>query len=260
MTGLVSNPCAEAATMADPKGSRRLIVAGAIAAVALVLVAVFRRPIMDGLNAFQDWVQDAGAIGVIAYGLMYVVATVAFLPGWVLTVGAGLIYGPIKGAILISLSSTLGATLAFLLARHFVRSTIQDKVEGNQAFASIDGAIAQSGWKIILLIRLSPIFPFNLLNYALGLTRIPLAHYVLASWIGMFPGTLLYVYLGSIGSFVSEDRERTTLETVAYVAGLAATLVVTLWVTKIARDALTKKVSAAAPPTQGADSEPDPHG
>jgi uncharacterized membrane protein YdjX (TVP38/TMEM64 family) len=105
--------------------------------------------------------------------------------------------------------------------------------------------VADEGWKIVFLTRLSPVFPFTLLNYAFGLTRVKLSHYVLASWIGMIPGTVMYVYLGSLVNVGAGHRQRTTGEWVLYGVGLLATIVVTIFVTRVARKALEKKISSS---------------
>jgi len=147
-------------------------------------------------------------------------------------------------------AATLGSALAFLAARHVVRSSIERRVAGNERFAAIDRAIARDGRRIVFLLRLSPVFPFNLLNYALGLTRIGLVDYCVAS-VGMVPGTVLYVYLGSLGGqaavAASGGSDRQLLTWGVRLLGLAATAVVTILVTRIARRAL-----AEAAVTEGA--------
>src|SRR5262249_32983708 len=119
------------------------------------------------------------------------------------------------------------------------------KIEKNEKFAAIDRAVADEGWKIVFLTRLSPVFPFTLLNYAFGLTRVRLGHYVLASWIGMMPGTVMYVYLGSLVNVSAGHRQRTTGEGVLSGLGLLAPVAVTVFVTRLARKALEKKISAS---------------
>ena len=193
------------------------------------------------------WINTIGPWGPIAFILMYVIATVFFLPGSILTLGAGFLFGVVKGSILVSIGSTLGATCAFLVGRYFLRGGVAKKVEGNGKFKAIDGAVGKEGWKIVGLTRLSPIFPFNLLNYAYGLTKVSLRDFFFASWIGMMPGTVMYVYIGSLAgdlaSLGSGHRARTPLEWTLYGVGLVATLVVTIYVTRVARKALEKKIS-----------------
>jgi uncharacterized membrane protein YdjX (TVP38/TMEM64 family) len=180
---------------------------------------------------------------VIFVGL-YVVATVLFVPGSVLTLGAGAVFGVALGSVCVSISATLGATAAFLVGRYLARDTIARKIEKHEKFATIDRAVADEGWKIVLLTRLSPVFPFTLLNYAFGLTRVKLSHYVLASWLGMIPGTVMYVYLGSLINVGAGHRQRTTGEWILYGVGLLATVTVTVFVTRLAKRALAKKIGS----------------
>jgi uncharacterized membrane protein YdjX (TVP38/TMEM64 family) len=195
-----------------------------------------------------SWINGLGPWGPLAYAALYTVSTVAFIPGSFLTVGAGAIFGVLQGSIIASISATLGATAAFLVGRYFARDWLGRRMGASRRFKALDDAVAQEGWKIVLLTRLSPIFPFTLLNYAFGLTRVPLREYVLATWIGMMPGTVMYVYLGSLaGSLVTLDqskRTRSTTEWALYGVGLLATLLVTLYVTRLARRALTKQLGA----------------
>jgi uncharacterized membrane protein YdjX (TVP38/TMEM64 family) len=213
-------------------------------AVLLVLARALNAPAL--LRSALDWIQALGPWGPVLFALLYVLATVLFLPGSILTLGAGAVYGVVQGAILVSFSATLGATAAFLVGRHVARGWVAKQIEGNAAFQAIDEAVAEEGWKIVGLTRLSPIFPFNLLNYAFGVTRVRLRDYVLASWIGMMPGTLMYVYLGSLaGSLVTlgaGQRARTPAEWALYVVGLLATVAVTVVVTRIARAALRRRI------------------
>ena len=165
-----------------------------------------------------------------------------FLPGSILTLGAGLLFGVVLGSVYVSIASTVGATAAFLIGRYLARDRVARKIEGNKTFQAIDVAVAEGGWRIVGLTRLSPIFPFNMLNYAFGLTHVSLRDYFFASWIGMMPGTVMYVYLGSLaGSLAalgSGARVRTPGEWALYTVGLLATVVVTVYVTRRARAAL----------------------
>ena len=161
----------------------------------------------------------------MAFIVLYILATVLFLPGSILTLGAGLLFGLVLGFVYVSIASTLGATAAFLTGRYLARDWVARKIEGNTTFRAIDDAVAEGGWRIVGLTRLSPIFPFNMLNYAFGLTQVSLRDYFFASWIGMMPGTVMYVYLGSLaGSLAalgSGARARTPGEWTLYAVGLA---------------------------------------
>ena len=157
-------------------------------------------------NALQ-WIDSLGAVGAIAFILLYIIATVAFLPGSILTLGAGVVFGLVLGSFYVFIGATLGATAAFLVGRYLARGWVAKKIEGNQKFRAIDRAVGREGFKIVLLTRLSPIFPFNLLNYAYGLTGVSLRDYFIAS-VGMIPGTIMYVYLGSLaGSLAAVGTE-----------------------------------------------------
>src|SRR5712675_523756 len=145
-----------------------------------------------------DWIRGLGPLAPIAFIAIYIAACVLFLPGSILTIGAGVIFGVVRGTICVSIAATLGATAAFLVGRYLARDWVARKLEGNLKFKAIDEAVGREGWKIVLLTRLSPVFPFNLLNYAYGLTRVTLRDYFFASWIGMIPGTILFVYIGSL--------------------------------------------------------------
>jgi len=215
----------------------------ATAGVAIVLALKYFH-VQDLLKAALDWIGKLGPWGPVIFVGLYVVATVLFIPGSVLTLGAGAVFGVALGSFSVSISATLGATEAFLVGRYLARDVIARKIQKNEKFATIDQAVADEGWKIVLLTRLSPVFPFTLLNYAFGLTRVKLSHYVLASWIGMLPGTVMYVYLGSLVNFGAAHRQRTTGEWVLYGVGLLATVTVTVFVTRLASKALAKKIAS----------------
>ncbi len=216
----------------------------ATAGVALVLAVKYFH-VQDLLKAALDWIGKLGPWGPVIFVGLYVVATVLFVPGSVLTLGAGAVFGVALGSVCVSISATLGATAAFLVGRYLARDTIARKIEKNEKFATIDRAVADEGWKIVLLTRLSPVFPFTLLNYAFGLTRVKLSHYVLASWIGMMPATVMYVYLGSIVNVGAGHRQLTVGEWVLYGVGLLAAIAVTVFVTRLAKKALARKISSS---------------
>ena len=197
-------------------------------------------------NALQ-WVDDLGAIAPMAFILIYIIATVAFLPGSVLTLGAGVLFGVVQGSLYVFVGATIGATLAFLVGRYLARGWISKKIAGNQKFSAIDQAVGQEGFKIVALTRLSPIFPFNLLNYGLGVTGVSLKDYVLAS-VGMIPGTIMYVYIGSLAGSIATIGGETQPDAnpiaqwAIRIIGFAATVAVTLYVTKIAKKALNESI------------------
>lgn len=201
-------------------------------------------------NALQG-ISDLGVVGGLAFIALYIAATVAFLPGSILTLGAGVVFGVLWGSIYVFVGATLGAIAAFLVGRYLARRWISNKIEGNQKFAAIDKAVAHEGFKIVLLTRLSPIFPFNLLNYAFGVTGVSLQDYALGS-IGMIPGTLLYVYIGSLAgdlARIGADNQpgNPTAQWAIRIIGFVATVAVTVYVTRIARQALSERVSETEP-------------
>jgi uncharacterized membrane protein YdjX (TVP38/TMEM64 family) len=226
--------------------SRGKLALGAIAVV-LALVAARLVDVPRLLARALALVGQLGLRGAVLFVLLYVAATVLFLPGFVLTLGAGALFGLARGAVIVSISATLGATAAFLIGRYLARGWVANKIARYPRFIAIDEAVAREGWKIVGLMRLSPIFPFNLLNYAFGVTRVPLTHYVLASWIGMMPGTITYVYLGSLAGALagagSGRATRTPAEWALYAVGLVATIAVTVYVTRLARRALDRRVA-----------------
>ena len=221
-----------------------------VAVIIIGLFAAFRySDLSSKLRDVLAWSENLGWIGSVAYILIYIAACVFLLPGSVLTLGAGVVFGVVKGSVIVSIASTLGATIAFLTGRYIARSWVVRQIEKRPFFRAIDEAISAEGWKIVLLTRLSPVFPFSLMNYALGLTPVKVKDYVLASWIGMLPGTVMYVYIGSLaGSLASlggaaAGRQRSTGEWALYGMGLLATLLVTVYVTRIAKRALSQKIT-----------------
>lgn len=227
--------------------SRRTITLLSLIAVAGILLLVFRRPVAEAVVDLVTWIRGAGAIGVLVFALVYVAAVVALLPGSLLTLGAGFLYGPLVGTLLVSPVSVVAATAAFVLGRTAARDWIAQRAAGMRRFDAVDQAVGREGFKIVLLLRLSPLFPFTLMNYALGLTRVRLRDYVLASWIGMLPGTVLYVYLGSLLTSATElasgapTKDSTATQTL-YWGGLVATGLVVWLVTRTARRALHRSL------------------
>jgi uncharacterized membrane protein YdjX (TVP38/TMEM64 family) len=223
------------------------------ASLAIVLVglviAAFTLPIVDWLAAFFAWVQANPAIAWAVFIVFYVSAVVLMLPGSILTLGAGYLFGLGYGFVIVSFASTVGATCAFLVGRFFAREWVAGKLSAMPRFSALDRAVGARGALVVLLTRLSPAFPFTLLNYALGLTQVPLKTYVLVSWLGMMPGTLLYVYLGSIAQnvtavFSGELAASPVGNTLLYV-GLAATLALTVLITRFASGALDQHLDTS---------------
>ncbi len=215
----------------------------AIGLAALLAFVLIGREAGGYVPRFAQWVDGLGAWGPAAFVVGYAAAVVGFVPGSVLTLAAGAIFGLVEGTVVVFLGATLGSTLAFIISRYVARDAVARRVEGDRRFAAIDGAIERQGRRIVFLLRLSPVFPFSLLNYALGLTRVRLADYVLASF-GMLPGTILYVYSGRIaGELAALAGSASVQHGAGYYAvitvGFVATAIVTIGVTRVARQALS---------------------
>ncbi len=210
-----------------------------------ILYAAHRIGAGPWMTGALDWIAGLGALAPVAFIAIYIVACVAFVPGSILTIGAGVIFGVVRGSIYVSIAATLGATAAFLVGRYLAREWVSARLEGNAKFKAIDEAVGREGWKIVVLTRLSPVFPFNLLNYAYGLTRVSLRDYFLASWAGMIPGTILYVYIGSLGGDLARAAAGSSGRTPARWAftaiGFVATVAVVVYATRIGARALREK-------------------
>src|SRR5882724_13437599 len=223
----LSAPTPEPAPAAAPRRSRlRLVLVGAavVGAVAITRAFAPERHLLD----FVAWIHGAGVTGMLLFALAYVLACVLFLPGSILTLGAGFAYGVGAGAPLVWLSANAGAALAFVLGRTLLRGWVALRVNANPRFAAIDRAVGQQGFKIVLLTRLSPVFPFNLLNYAFGVTRVRFRDYVLGSLVT----SLTQLAAGRASGGAAQQG--------FYLGGLVATVAVTLYVTRVARRALAE--------------------
>jgi len=217
-----------------------------IGILAVALALALGRLLGSYVEPFRAWVEGLGALGPLVFVLGYAAAVVAFVPGSALTLAAGAIFGIAEGTVTVFVAAVLGSCAAFLVARYFARGAVERRLAGSPQFAAIDRAIGREGRKIVFLLRLSPAIPFTLLNYALGLTRVRFADYALASF-GMIPGTLLYVYLGSVaGDAASASAGGAEVgRTVVKAVGLAATAAVTIYVTILARRALREATGEA---------------
>lgn len=220
------------------------------AIIAVALVAVKYLNIQEILRNALVWIDQLGFWKPLAFIVIYNLATVLFVPGAIATLGGGIIFGVVWGSVYVFIAATLGATSAFLVGRYLCRDWVCQRLEGNAKFKAIDQAIAKQGFKIVLLTRLSPIFPFNLLNYAFGITQVSLKDYCLGS-LGMIPGTIMYVYLGSLVGDIAmlgtanqtTNPQAIVAQAVMRVVGFIATVVVTLLITRIAQKALKETVS-----------------
>ena len=225
------------------------VVGGLIALAGLVSVS-FVVPADDWALALAAWIRGAGVLGAVLFVGVYVLGAVFLLPGSLLTLAAGFAYGPVLGTLVAWPAATLAATVAFLIGRFVARDWVRQRVAAHPRFSAIDRGIGTNGFKIVLLLRLSPIFPFNLLNYGLGLTGVPTHHYVAASLLGMLPGAALYTYLGSLVTSAAALAQGTPnagpARWLLYGVGFAATLAVTVVLTRIARRELGRSLEPSS--------------
>lgn len=225
-----------------------LFAAAMLALPFFVDLSVARTAIVARLQAFGGW-------GLVLLSASYVIACVLMLPGSILTIGAGALAAVLWpgqaltalafGVAAVSIGSVCGATAAFLLGRGLFRDAIAARLKDNQRFDALDRAIGANGLKMTFLVRLSPAFPFNLLNYGLGLTRVSLRDYVLASWIGMLPGTVMYVYIGIFFGLTASAEAGGPGRTLLLGVGLAATAALVIYVTVLAKRALNDAIGPA---------------
>ncbi|MBI3940043.1 MAG: TVP38/TMEM64 family protein [Acidobacteria bacterium] len=227
-----------------------VVIAGASPALAFL-------PLKQWLPAILRWIGSFGGAGAAVYAALYVVGTVLFVPGVALTAGAGLIYGPVAGSLLVSAASVTAATISFLIARHVARDWVESKLSAYPKALTLDRALKKNGFKVVLLLRLEPvILPFALLNYSLGLTRVTLRDYVLGSWLGMLPATLVYVYLGSAAHSIADLLEGGIPGggrpgRILYWGGLCASILLILLLGRIARRALQEELDAPSTASGG---------
>lgn len=210
-------------------------------------VAMWIAPTRQWSLDFIQYVRSLGWIGFSLYALAYVAGTVLLFPGTLLTVGSGFLYGPVWGTVLVSPASVTRATIAFVLSRTFARNWVTEKVQKSPRFAAIDRAVGRHSFKTVLLLRLQPVnLPFAILNYALGLTSVKLRDYILASWLGMLPATILYVYAGSVVrdlTIVFRGGFSTSWQRLLFWGGPIATATLVVFLTRLARRALEEKMN-----------------
>ena len=215
------------------------------AAVVALLVAVLLFPfihIVDRFQHFNQWIESLGPWAPVVFCVAYVVATVMLIPGSALTLGAGLLFGVVRGSIYVSVASTVGACAAFLLARYGFRRSVERSIEVHPRFKAISQAVSAHGWQVVFLTRLSPVLPFTFLNYAYGLTRVSFRDYLSASWLGMIPGTVMYVYIGALAQKASTASQAGYLPVALHVVGLIATILAAAVVARMAKKILNQQM------------------
>ncbi len=218
------------------------------AMVVVMLSAVVLLPVTDWLATGIAWIETNRTLSWVVFVAAYVVATVLVVPASILTLAAGFVFGLPLGVVLVSTGSVLGASAAFLVGRFFVREWVEKRIAGLPRFQALDRATRHEGFVIVFLTRLSPLFPFNLVNYGLAMTSVRFRDYFFASWIGMLPVTILYVYIGSVAKDLTELTSGAVQGGVAGQAllfgGLAATVLLTIIITRKAARTLATHLDA----------------
>ncbi|XP_002525514.2 TVP38/TMEM64 family membrane protein slr0305 [Ricinus communis] len=204
---------------------------------------VYRDQINAFLNQFSGFIEGYGPAGYALFVAVYAGLEILAIPAIPLTMSAGLLFGSVIGTIIVSISGTVAASVAFLIARYFARERILKLVEGNKKFLAIDKAIGENGFRVVTLLRLSPLLPFSLGNYLYGLTSVKFVPYVLGSWLGMLPGTWAYVSAGAFGRAIIQEESDIGLvggnnSLLTLGLGLLVTALAAAYVTKLAKDAV----------------------
>lgn len=227
-----------------------LLVAGIIGSIATALGSNYA-------NRLLALLQTPGPWGPVIVGALYLPAAVLAIPGTLLTCAGGFLFGALPTAAAVSVGSTLGACAAFLVGRYVARDWVQRRLLGYPRLAAVETALSEGGWRAVLLLRLSPLVPYTLLNYACGLSRLRFRDFAWASWVGMMPGTLMYAYLGSAARDLTEVASgrlpNSPWRVAAFYAGLAATVAAAVLLARRARKVWQLRQTAT--PARGNDSE-----
>jgi uncharacterized membrane protein YdjX (TVP38/TMEM64 family) len=237
-------------SVAQTARSNRLMLLAWILGLMLVSATLYGLnsllPLASWLETIKGWVHGSSVWGPVVYGLVDTAALVLMIPAWPLTVTAGVLFGLGVGTVVASVASTAAAAISFSIARYLARDSVARRIERDRRFAAIDRAIEERGWLVVALLRLSPAVPFNLQNYLYGLTAIGFRVYILTSWLTMLPGTLMYVWLGAAGRAGAESvtgagaRHRSATEWAFLMVGLASTIAVTMFISRLAMRAVRR--------------------
>ncbi|AFY45590.1 TVP38/TMEM64 family protein [Nostoc sp. PCC 7107] len=230
------------------KGKLKFLLLTILVAVVIIAARFFK--FSDIFTTLVTQVNSLGIWGAVAYIGIYNLATLLFIPGSVLTLKAGCLFGLFWGSVYVLIAAIIGAVLAFMIGRYVSRDWVSRQIEQHPKLKAIDVAVAKEGWKIVLLTRLCPLFPFNLLNYVFGVTQVSLKDYVLGSF-GIIPGTVMYVYIGTLAGNLAMTNmpnqtltpEAKTYQLIMQIIGLIATIAVTIYITKIAYKALNQSMA-----------------
>jgi uncharacterized membrane protein YdjX (TVP38/TMEM64 family) len=212
-----------------------------VALVIVVAALVFLTPVRRWATDLVGWVNDKGSGAAVVYAVLYVVAAVLLLPGSALTLGAGFVYGVVWGTVIVFPAAMIASLVAFGIARRLAQEAVQRRVARHRRFAALDRAVGRAGFKITVLLRLSPVIPYGLLNFALGVTSVRFRDYAVATAVGMLPGTVMYVYLGSLVTSASELGHSPDRGWLYWVGG-AITVVAAIAVTLVGRRELRREL------------------
>ncbi len=215
---------------------RHVKILSLIAVVIAALIGLRFLPVSEWILSLQSEIRSFGPLAPVVVIVGYALMTVLLIPGSAMTLLAGGVFGLWKGLAVVVTGANLGALCSFLLARTFLRERVSRWAAANPKFASLDRAVGREGFKMVLLSRLSPVFPFVLLNYLIGLTTVRTSSYVLANLIGMLPGTFLYVYLGA----TARDALTGGSKLIFQIVGLLATIAIVVLITRMARRAMAE--------------------
>jgi len=225
------------------KGGTKALILVILILVCVILIILF--DVQQYLLALIEWIEGLGFVGRLIYAFVYMLATILFVPGSILTLGSGFLFGLVQGVLVVAVGATLGAVGAFIVGKYFFHEWATGFVAKFAKFQAVYDAIGKKGGKIVFLLRLSPLFPFNASNYIYSLTSVKLIPYTVATFLGILPGVVMYTYFGTLLSSVTTaaSRDRTPLEWLLLVVGLLATIGVTVYATRIARQALKDDIS-----------------
>ncbi len=221
--------------------SRWMWIAAAVVGALALFAAWHFLPLNDWLKALAERISGLGLLGAIVYGAVCIAALLLFVPASILTIGAGYLFGLAGGMAVVWPAATVKAALAFVIGRHLARDRVQRFARRHPKFAALERAIGKGDWKVVVLLRWSPIVPFSVSNYLYGLTPVRFSHYVTATAVGMLPGSFLYVYLGAAGRSLGENSERSPWEWAMLGAGLVATVAATVYLSRLAKKQLKRR-------------------
>ncbi len=200
-------------------------------------------PLRDWLSFLSSWVKERGAFGVVVFMAIYIFCSVLLMPSAWFTAASAAAFGFWRGLLIAATSASIAAAISFLIARYFALKWVKRWVEKNERFSALYDVISERDWKIVLLCRLTPVVPFVLSNYFFGLTRLRFWPYFWASTVGIFPGAMLYAYVGYLGkvALAGENRSRTPQEYMFMAFGFVVTMLMVIYISRRARKALQRE-------------------